>query len=62
MEHNEPSMKHHDNRMRMLLDGVAERRCRERAAEYFGDTLRRIRVIDNSTSPIWPKTALMPAC
>ena len=32
--------------MRMLLDGMAERRCRERAAEYFGDMLRRIRVTD----------------
>ena len=32
--------------MQILLDGVAERRCRERAAEYFGDMLRRIRVTD----------------
>jgi len=30
----------------MLLDGAAEQRCRHRAAEYFGDVLRHIRVMD----------------
>ncbi len=46
MEHSEPSMRRRDLWMTMLLDGAAEQRCRHRAAEYFGDMLRRIRVMD----------------
>ena len=46
MEHSEPSMRRRDQWMTMLLDDAAEQRCRHRAAEYFGDMLRRIRVMD----------------
>ena len=46
MQHSEPPMRHRDQWMTMLLDDVAEQRCRHRAAEYFGDMLRRIRVMD----------------